>query len=97
MWNKRKQLNSRHLESLRCGTVLFLTEYCQAISNNVLALLGAINGEQLVKSLLCYSGVSDLAAPLELRVPRGEQGVIELSKLLVQTELTLREILPHAH
>lgn len=42
-------------------------------------------------------GVSHLAAPLELRVPRGEQRVVELGELLIETELTLREVLPHAH
>ena len=40
---------------------------------------------------------SHLAAPLQLRVPGGDQGVIELGQLLVQTELTLRDFLPHAH
>lgn len=30
-------------------------------------------------------------------MPRGDQGVVEFRQLLIQTELTLREILPHAH
>lgn len=40
---------------------------------------------------------SHLAGPLELTVPRGEQGVIEFRQLLIQTEITLRKILPNAH
>ncbi|TNN49082.1 hypothetical protein EYF80_040687 [Liparis tanakae] len=32
-----------------------------------------------------------------LRVPRGEQRVVELRQLLVQTELAVRDVLPHAH
>lgn len=43
------------------------------------------------------SSTSHLAGPLELTVPRGEQGVIEFRQLLIQTEITLREILPNAH
>lgn len=41
--------------------------------------------------------MSHLATPLELSVPIGEQGVVEFSQLLIQTELALGEILPHAH
>lgn len=41
--------------------------------------------------------MSHLAAPLDLSVPSGQQGVVKFRQLLIQTELTLGEILPHAH
>lgn len=41
--------------------------------------------------------VSHLAAPLQLRVPRRQQGVVELGQLLAEVQLTLREILPHVY
>ena len=36
-------------------------------------------------SYISRSGTSHLAGPLELTVPRGEQGVIEFRQLLIQT------------
>lgn len=41
--------------------------------------------------------VSHLVAPLQLRVPRRQQGVVELGQLLAEVQLTLREILPHVY